>query len=230
MRLSFAILAALILASAPASAADDPPWEETDKLPAVQNRKFRMEHEFAAGAGVLPIDPYTKGLAVTGGYTWHINETWAAEAHFSWIFNFAASLRDKLENNFGEPESKFRRTKFFGQAGALFKPLYGKLAFLNDSQIYWEFYVSTYIAFGQLYGGRKTELEPAGRGDRWAIGPAPGFGFRGFLTRYLSLRFDFNWIVFFSGSFLAPGGSPFEVVAPLKLSLNLSFTTRSDLW
>ena len=200
--------------------------EETDRLPAVQNRKYELHHEFAVGASHLPIDPYTKAMAVRGGYTWHLNTNWGIEGHFSWLFNYKSALRDKLEGNFAEPESKFRHMKFFGQLGALFKPIYGKLAFLNSDQAYGEFFLSSYAVFGQLSGGEKTEAEPAGRGERWAAGFAPGFGLRAFLTRHLSLRFDLNWLVLFTGGFLSKGDSPFEVVAPLTLSLNLAVTTR----
>lgn len=199
-------------------------WEETDELPAVQNRKYWLQHELAAGVAHLPLDPYTKGVAVTGGYTWHLNHTWGLEGHFGWVFNYRASLREELENNFGEPDTKFRRMKWFAKVGTLFKPLYGKLAFFNDSQVYGEFYLSAYVVVAQLEGGEKTENEPAGRGERIAVGPAPGFGLRGFLTRSLSVRFDFNWMVLFTGGFLSKNDSPFEVDAPLTLTLTLAYT------
>jgi outer membrane beta-barrel protein len=199
-------------------------WEETDELPAVQNRRFWLQHEIAAGVSHIPLDPYTKGVAVTGGYTWHLNHTWGIEGHFGWVFNYRASLREELENNFGEPETKFRRMNWYAKLGTLFKPLYGKLAFFNDSQVYGEFYLTAYVVVAQLEGGEKTENETAGRGQRIAVGPAPGFGLRGFLTRSLSVRFDFNWMVLFTGGFLAKGDSPFEVDAPLTLTLTLAYT------
>lgn len=199
-------------------------WEESDVLPAVQNRKYRLQHELAFGAAHVPLDPYTKAVALTGGYTWHLNHAWGIEGHFGWLFNYRAGLREELENNFGEPESKFRRMNWFAKVGTLFKPLYGRLAFLNSSQAYGEFYLSAYVVVAQLEGGEKTEDEPAGRGQRIAVGPAPGFGLRGFITRALSLRFDFNWMVLFTGGFLSKADSPFEVNAPLTLTLTLAYT------
>jgi len=196
-------------------------WEETADLPAVQDRKYRLEHELAAGVGTLPADPYTKGLALTGGYTWHVTDLWAVEGHFSWVFNFSSSLRDKLEGNFAVQPSRFAKLKMFGQLGALLKPLYGKLSFLNDEQVYGEFFLSLYGVVAQMEGGKKTDEEPQGKGTRLAFGGAPGFGIRGFLTRYLSARFDFNWMIL-----VAESG---EVHTPLFLNLDLSLTTRSDL-
>lgn len=205
-------------------------WEETDELPAVQNRRYQLHHEFQVGGGVLPIDPYTKGYHVTGGYTFHIDHLWAIEGLFSWVFNVSSSLRDKLEGNFGEPASKFVKTEYFGMLGALFKPLYGKLAFLNDTQVYGEVFLSTYAVFAQLNGGEKTDEETSGRGRRFAVGVAPGVGIRGFVSRYFSLRFDINWMVLFSGGPLSTTASPpFEVYAPLSLRLTVAFTTRGDL-
>ncbi len=199
-------------------------WEETDQLPAVQNRKYRLQHELAVGVVYLPLDPFTKAVALTGGYTWHLSHTWGIEGHFGWLFNYRASLREKLENNFGEPDTQFRRMKWFAKLGTVFKPLYGKLALFNDTQVYGEFYLSAYAVVAQLKGGEQTENEPTGRGQRIAVGPAPGFGLRGFITRSLSIRFDFNWMVLFTGGFLAQNGSPFEVDAPLTLTFTLAYT------
>ncbi|MCA9640906.1 MAG: hypothetical protein KC492_09430, partial [Myxococcales bacterium] len=36
-------------------------WAGLDQLPAVQNRKYRLQHEFFASGAVLPVDPFTKG-------------------------------------------------------------------------------------------------------------------------------------------------------------------------
>ena len=230
------LLLMLLLPTGPARGADDKdkdddtqPWEETDKLPAVQNRKFRLNHEFGVGVGHLPVDPYTKAVALNGGYSFHLSDIWALEGQFAWLFNYTTSLRDKLENNFGQPPEKFISVKFFGKLGALFKPLYGKLAFLNGGKIYGEVYLSAYLVVARLEGGEKTEEEPRGRGQRFAVGGAPGFGLRGFLNEYFSVRFDMSWLLLTSGSFLSPAGSPLEFHAPLTLMLNIALTTRGDL-
>ncbi|MFH1130538.1 MAG: hypothetical protein V1754_04340, partial [Pseudomonadota bacterium] len=147
-------------------------------------------------------------------------DIWALEGRFSYLFNFNSSLRNQLEYNFGEPPSKFTEVKFFGQAGALLTPLYGKFTLFNDRQVYGEFFLSLHALVAQLDGGTPTPDEPTGKGKRMAFGGAPGFGLRGFLSRNLSVRFDFNWMIL---------GSSGEVHAPLSLSLSLAFTTRSDI-
>lgn len=203
------------------AARDEPTWEESDELPAVQNRKYRMEHELAAGIGLLPTDPYTKGVAVSGSYTWHLNNLWGVRGDFSWVFNYNSSLRDKLEENFGIQTTRFDKIKLFGQLGGLFKPLYGKLAFLNDAQIYGELYLSLNAVVAQLEGGRKTDTEPQGKGERLAFGTAPGLGIRGFITPHLSARLDLSWMIL-----VAQSG---EIHTPLLLNLSFAMTTRSDL-
>jgi outer membrane beta-barrel protein len=202
-------------------------WEETDVLPTVQNRKFSLHHEFTVGGSHLPLDPYTKSMAVGGGYAWHLTTLWAIEGQFMWMFNYKTNVREQLELNLGQPETEFRKIKFIAQLGALFKPIYGKLAMLNRKLAYGEVYLSAYAVFAQLEGGEKTDEEPRGKGNRFAVGVAPGFGIRGFLTRHISLRFDFNWKVLFTGGFLAENSSEFEVLAPLTLTFNIAFTTRS---
>lgn len=194
--------------------------EESDKLPAVQNRLYRNEHELDLGIGVLPVDPYIKGVTFGGGYAWHITDIWAAEAFGGYLINIKTSLRDKLENNFGIPTTRFPQLDWFGAVGGLFKPIYGKLSFLNKKLVYGEFYVSLAAIVARMVGGKKTEDEPDGKGPRMAFGGAPGFGLRGYLHERISVRLDFRWMVLYSRG---------EVHYPLALSLNFGFTTRSDL-
>lgn len=204
-----------------AGAEEEKLLEETDDLPAVQNREYRTLHEFHASVGTIPADPYTKGLTLGGGYAWHVNDLWAVEGHYSWVFNFSSSLRDKLEGNFAIPSTRFDKFKMFGKLGTLFKPLYGKLAWLNDSQVYGEFYLSLYAAVAQLEGGERTDDYPQGKPERLAFGGSPGFGIRGYINRYLSARLDVSWLLL-----VAETG---EFHWPLFLNLSFGLTTRSDL-
>ncbi len=201
---------------------EEPQWEESDDLPAIQNRKFRLEHELDLGMGILPADAFYKGVSFTGAYLWHISDLWAAEGRFSYLtpMLIKTELRDKLEKNFGEPPSKFAEIHMYGEAGVLFKPIYGKLSFLNKTLVYGELYLSLSAAVAKMVGGKATDNEPQGKGTRIAFGGAPGFGMRGFLNRYMSLRFDFRYMMLYSQG---------EMHYPLALTLSLGITTRSDL-
>lgn len=194
-------------------------WEESDKLPAVQNRKYRMEHEFFAGVGLLPVDAFYKGAEFMGGYVFHINDLWAVEGRYSYLRNIKTSLRDKLEQNWGEPASKFAKLLHVGELNCLFKPIYGKLSFLNHNLLYGEIYLNLGAVVAQLDGGTPTDEELAGKGKRMGYGATPGFGFRGFLSPRFSVRFDFRYLLLYSAG---------EGHFPLSLSLTLAYTTRSD--
>ena len=217
------IPALLLLLPAPAFSAKkkgEQELEESDKLPAVQNRKYRLEHEFNAAIGVLPVDAFVKGVTFSGGYAWHITDTWAVEGRGYYLRNVKTSLRDKLENNFGEPPQKFAEITWYAEAGVVFTPLYGKLSFFNRTLAYGEFFVTLNAVVARMNGGKATDSEPQGKSARMAFGGEPGFGIRGYITERLSLRFDLRAMLLYSAG---------EGHYPLSLMLALSYTTRSDL-
>jgi outer membrane beta-barrel protein len=192
-----------------------------EKLPAVQNRLYRLEHEFDVGVGVLPVDAFYKSLSLSGGYVWHITQLWGLEGRFTYNYNLKTGLRDKIEGNFPVDTDRFTELAYFGEVGTLFKPLYGKLSALNRNLLYGEIYLSLSAVVGILNGGEDPDDKTKALGTRLAFGGAPGFGLRGFINRYLSLRFDFRYMLL-----VAQNG---EGHFPLVLSLSLGITTRSDL-
>jgi outer membrane beta-barrel protein len=222
LAIALPLLGAILAGTAHAQEEEDPAvqWEESDKLPAVQNRLYRMEHELSLGVGVLPVNPYYKGVSFTGGYAWHINDLWAVEGLFHYNKNIKTSLRNKIEDGAAVEPTRFAEVLMFGEAGVLFKPIYGKLSLLNDRLVYGELYLSLTGAVAQMEGGKATDEEPEGKGKRLAYGGAPGFGIRGYLSRYISMRFDFRYLMLYSAG---------EAHFPLTLTLSFGFTTRSDL-
>lgn len=192
--------------------------EESDKLPAVQNRLYKCEHEFDLSVGVLPVDAFYKGVTFGGGYAWHITDLWAVELRGAYLRNIKTSLWDKIEGGFGHPDSKFAKILYYGELGAMFKPIYGKLSLLNRTLVYGEIFLSLSGVVARMTGGSTTPDEPQGQGPRLAFGAAPGFGLRGFFTEWLSLRFDFRYLLLYSGG---------EGYYPMALTLNFAFSTRS---
>ena len=210
-----------LLASLPAAASAGPPapLEEGDRLPVVQNRIYRVEHEFTLGVGALPADAYAKGLTVSGGYTWHVDDLFGIEARFVWSQNFKTALRNKLERNFGVASERFAELGYYGTAGVVFTPIYGKLALFNRLPVHGEIFLTAALVAGRMRGGEPTGGEPGGKGARLAIGGAPGFGLRAYLHRHVSLRLDFRFPVLYSAG---------EVHFPLSIALGVSFSTRSE--
>lgn len=195
--------------------------EESDELPAVQNRLYRLDYEVAATFGVMPIDSYYKGVMVGGGFTWHWTNLWAFEAAGAYSFNIKTSLREKLEKNFGFNETRFAEILWYGMAGAHFKPIYGKLSLLNKTLVYGEVYLSLAGIVARMDGGRVTDEDPNGKPPRFGFGAAPGLGLRGFITRHISARFDFRYFLIYSAG---------EGHFPLSLTLSFAYNLRSDLW
>lgn len=192
--------------------------EESDDLPSVQNRLYRAEIELNAGIGILPIDPFYKGLQLEAGLAWHFTDLWAVDGQFFYLQNFKTSLREDLEGNFNQPSDRFSELRWYAQLGVLFKPLYGKLALFNRSLVYGELYVSLHATLARLAGGEDNGA--ARLGERLGYGGAPGFGLRGYLNEYLSLRFDLRSNIIYSAG---------EMHYPLSLMLSFAVSTRSDL-
>jgi outer membrane beta-barrel protein len=151
----------------------------------VQNRKHVMSHELSLGVGTVPIDPYYKGLTGTFSYTVH-GTNWGWEVvSFTYARDFWTSLRDDLEHNWRQPGSpKVPEMQFLGDSNLVWKPLYGKLAYLNRSLLYGEFYAVLGAA-----GAKYTETN-------YYVGGDVGFGFRVHLSERISTRLDFRYYRF----------------------------------
>ena len=177
-----------------------------------------MEHEFDASVGILPIDSYYKGVALGGGLRLALSPTSGPSRRTSTTcMNIDHLAARQAGEQLRDPAHAFRRDQVFGELGALFKPLYGKLSFLNKTLVYGEFYFSLTGVVARMEGGKKTEGEPEGKAPRMAFGGAPGFGLRGYLHKYISVRFDFRQMILYSQG---------EMHYPLSLTLSFGFTTQ----
>lgn len=169
-------LTAVLAPAAPAWAED---FEEGGKLYAVQNRKYVNGHEFLIGLGTVPMDAFYKGITGTFAYAYHFSDLWAWEiASGTYSLNVETSLRDELENNFGVRPTRFPELQFFVGSNIIFKPLYGKLAFFNDSLMYAELYLTAGPAVSYYENGGVF------------IGLNIGGGARLYLTKAFSIRFE----------------------------------------
>ena len=188
------LLVLALLAAAPAAAApvvEVPPeeGEEWVARQAIQNRKHVLRHELGVAIGTLPIDAMYKGLTATATYTFHFSNTWAWEVfNVGYSKNFWTSLRKDLEQNWRNPASPqvIPEIQFFGDSNLVFKPFYGKLAYLNRSLVYGEFF----LVAGPAVSWYDTQK------DRLAVGGDVGFAFRVHLTPHWSVRFDVRYYRF----------------------------------
>jgi outer membrane beta-barrel protein len=164
------------LSTGAASAQD---FEEGGKLYAVQNRKHLATHEFTLGVGTLPIDAFVKGITFNAAYTLHFNDLWAWEiGSFTYSLNVDTSLRRQLTDNFNVSPTRFPELQLFGGSNLVWKPLYGKLAYLNDSLVYAELYLTAGVAVANYVNAGVH------------VGLNAGIGLRIYLSKAFSVRLD----------------------------------------
>jgi len=155
---------------------------------ALQNRAYRLQHEFTVVAGFLPTDPYTKGVFAQAGYAFHVNDLFGIQARGAFALPLPTQLRRQLERDFEVLPNQFSRVSFFAGGDVLFRPLYGKLSFLNFGVVHGEVHLLAGVsAFGFT--------------DEQTLSPRPainvGGGGRAYLGQNVSLRLDLvNHFVF----------------------------------
>lgn len=205
LRALFAV-AAVWAASAPAQEAEE---DEVRPLEAVQERRYRMQHEVALSLGVVPNDPFTKGLYGQFGYTAHFTDTFAWNvARGAYVYNVKTDLRTQLERDFSQPPTAFDQIQFFVGSDLMWTPIYGKISVANTFDIHGEFFL--YV------GGTMFKFT-----NSFRPGVNFGLGGRVFLNRAFSVRLDV------SDDVVLPIGAPRlgnVMQTSLSISLNIGAT------
>ncbi len=179
------VIAALVAAAPAMAQYDDEEGGGTAVV--IQNRKFKMAHEFTLEGGTLPLDAFVKGLTLSGRYTLHFDDFHAWEiAAGTYSFNLDTGLKDQLINNFGVQAEALPVLLFVADSNYVMKPFYGKLALFNRTLLYAELF---------LVGGATVTYWSDGS---FRPGPDVGAGVRFFVTEWFSLRTDIRHAVVFN--------------------------------
>ncbi len=179
-------MAALAAASMTAMPARADETEDPGRLAAVQKRKFRLDHEIFAAAGLLPLDAFYKGVGPVGSYTWHMSDQWGWEViRGQYSFPFNTSLRDQLVKDFKVKPTEIEQVQYMLTTSAHWTPLYGKLAMSNSMVVHAEMY--------GLIGGTIAKLTGS-----FKPGPQLGLGFRFFLSSAVSMRVETRYHYLFA--------------------------------
>ena len=182
-----AALSATLLSAFSSSAAAQQGAAEAYSLMAVQNRRHFGTHEFAVFGGLLPMDAFSKGATLSGSYTIHFSTLFAWEVfHALNSFHYDGDLKDDLDAFELDP-TPFEVVDRVFTTNLLFKPVYWKGAWLNDSVIHGEFY-------GIIGGGYGLFT----RSERPAFDV--GLGMRLYLSELFSLRLDVRHHLFVKDS------------------------------
>lgn len=162
---------------------------DAPRIFSIQERPFRLGHEFQLGLGVLPTNAFYVGAVLAGSYTYHFTDFWAWEiASFGYSMNFDTSLEDELHDEFGVAPvgGGGERIHMFGASSLVAKPLFGKLAVFNESTVYSE----TFFSLG---------AGPVLKGEFWRFAAQVGMGLRFWSSDALSVRFDLRDYLIFTG-------------------------------
>lgn len=157
--------------------------EAPGSVSAVQERWFRLQHEIDLSVGVLPLDPFSKGLYAQAGYTVHFTDAFAWQVvRGAYVYSAKTDLRTQLERDFGILPNAFEEILFFAGTDLMWTPLYGKLSVLNRWMVHGELFLmagATVFKFTNDPG--LFSLRP---------GVSVGGGARIFVTQYFSVRLD----------------------------------------
>lgn len=199
-----ASVAALLCAST-ARAEDDELAK--GRVIAVQQRAYRMVHEFTLSGGVLPMDAFYTGYSLGGSYTLHLSDLFAWEAvSFHYSANVGSGLESTLQQRWDVAPTNDPELQYLLSSNLVVTPLFGKFTFFNQAILF----ASTFVTVG---GGvvRYTD----GFRPQVSIGP----GVRLFWGESVSTRLDLRNIV-------APDlPNGFEYILHVTLSVSFNFGT-----
>lgn len=186
---------------------------DSGRVIAVQDRPFRLAHEFTVTAGVLPMDAFYTGLTLGGSYTLHLTELVAWEAI---SFHYSGNVDKGLDNTLaerwsvqptGEPE-----IEYLVGSNAVITPMWGKLSFFNSDIIH----ASTFLTMG----GGVIKFSDGFR-PQFSVGP----GIRFFMGQVVSTRLDLRNIIAPD----IPSGVEYVLHVTLSVSFNFGSVRPTEL-
>lgn len=142
-------------------------------------------HELHVALGTLPMDAFGKGLTIQGSYTYHFNQLIAWEiVSGAYSFNIGTGLDDNLRDRFEAQAEEEGEIIAIIDSNFVFKPLYGKIAWLNDTLVAAEMF---FVA-GPALSFFSDDSSP--------FGGNAGLGLRFFVGRHFSVRLDIRDYLF----------------------------------
>lgn len=154
---------------------------------AVQNRIFHRTHEIDLSIGYIADDAFYQVYPISLGYTYHLTEKLGWEVgRFQYMINTERNLKEDLEDQFNVTPERFPEPIYMFHSHLVYKPLYGKHAWLNKSVINNEIYLLAgggvaYYEWEESYGEGKDET---------AFSLSLGAGLRYFLNKKFCLNFE----------------------------------------
>lgn len=165
-----------------------------EKVHAIQNRIFHRNHELDLSLGYIADDDFFHPYPIGLGYTFHFSETVAWEiARVEYLFNQDKDLKSTLENDFNVTPERFPEQQYSAYSHFIYKPLYGKHAFLNRGVINNEIYFlagAGMVGYEWQHSTGETETENV-------LSLSFGAGLKYFLSERFCLNFEIRDLVNF---------------------------------
>lgn len=204
LRLLILCLVAVGLLADSARAAD-PGSAKGGVLYSIEKRQLMGSHELSVSLGTLPMDAFGKGLTLRGAYTYHFNQLIAWEIiGGTYSFIIGTGLEEELRDRFEAQPEEEGDLQAFVDSTFVFKPLYGKLAWLNETLLAAELF----FVLGPALGFYDDQSRP--------FGGNAGIGLRFYLGQYFTARLDIRDYLFISDAS--------DVRNSLYISLGLGLT------
>jgi outer membrane beta-barrel protein len=167
---------------------------DEEKVVAVQNRIFHRTHEIDTYFGYIADDDFFNVFPLGIGYTFHFSEHFAWEvARVQYMFNTDKDLSETLQNDFDVQPERFPEQKYMVHSHFVFKPLYGKHAYMNRSIINNEIYLFAgpgMVQYEWDYSTGESLIENA-------FSLSVGAGLKYFLSEKISLSFEIRDLINF---------------------------------
>ncbi len=191
-RVVFGIVMGFILLSGQWAWCDTQTDEE--KVYAVQNRIFHRSHELDLSVGYIADDAFFQVYPIGLGYTFHFNERIAWEVgRVQYMFNQERNLKKTLEEEFNVTPERFPEPKYMYHSHLVYKPLYGKHAFLNRGIINNEIYL--FAGAGMAH--YEWQLSTGETQEEDAMSISFGAGLKYYLNKSFCLNFEIRELMNF---------------------------------
>jgi outer membrane beta-barrel protein len=159
--------------------------DDSGRLVAIQQRKFRMAHELELAVSFTPLDAFDKGLGGEAAYTLHFTDALGWEIlRFGYFGQLGTGLREQLLQEFGVVPTQFETLQYYASSAFEWSPAYGKLAWNNAAITH----VEMFLTVGAAAGWFSSSI---------GFGPEAGLGLRIFINSILSWRLEVRDAYFF---------------------------------
>ena len=222
-------------------------YEPGQLIKTIQRKNFLKAHRFelTAFGGGETIDPFINHWVGGLNGTYHVTEVFAFEgllAYSPFISNIAASIFGMPITNYdldlkdltielketASVAPRSSKMRYYGHAGVVYSPLYGKFAFMSRKIVNFDIYFMSgcgFVRTTDIAADVADESQQSDTVDQTHFATNFGFGFRVAFNRWMAIRLDGREYFYIES--VTAGDSP--AYAEELLSLKYYFIVQTGL-